>query len=354
MRSTALPFADVLRNRDFTLAEFLSRPLAPNRGWRHKNHRCHWVAPLHIFVLAASIASAAAASAQEQQKRFDLGFYSVLLPTGEQWKQQSSPGFDAVFGRDITRKERRQLAIDKYHTFILIAKSVLVSDLPYESSEKLRAVLAEQIKQEYLPGELVSLSVSPDTANYSEESTFCINYIVKGNQEDRVSGQLRKSFVLTFKGKRCLHLTFPLVLIDLSYSQRSYSGKWLDAFDKEVEAFFATKFSPSPPQLLDGYIAEHLKTYASALISANRPAEAENIKKHAEILEQPTTGTSRYLGFVPSDDLRAYAQFLRSRNNAAEADRMEILAEKYAYDQTMHIIALQKQLSEQAPVVHEP
>jgi hypothetical protein len=78
-------------------------------------------------------------------------------------------------------------------------------------------------------------------------------------------------------------------------------------------------------------VARQLENYAAALRKDGKMAEAARLLKHAKTLRTPSTGTSRYLGFSPADELQAYAKFLLARGDHSGAKKTNALADKWTY-----------------------
>jgi hypothetical protein len=286
-----------------------------------------------IIVVATLSAIAAVAAAGEERDRLRFPGFSLVPPEGNRWTATTETphsGIQVFFSRDIN-KERKALGLEKHHSFVAMATADLIRELPYDNGDELLQRFTDDIKNAQPPNKLksISVAVSPQAADYAK-TPFCVDYNVIFEDEDRISGKKGKVFLLNWRGKRCLHLTYPELIIEISYSQRSYQGKWVTAFDKEVERFFSgLEFTPVGELL--PYVAEQLEAYSQTLLKQKNQAEAESIKKHAARLRE---GPGHF-GFDPAADLETYASFLREHGDERGAQRMTILATKWFYNNAM-------------------
>jgi len=78
-------------------------------------------------------------------------------------------------------------------------------------------------------------------------------------------------------------------------------------------------------------VARLLEKYAAALRKDGNMAEAARINKHAKTLRKPSTGSGRYLGFSPADELEAYAKFLLAHGDPGGAKTTKGFADRWTY-----------------------
>lgn len=186
-----------------------------------------------------------------------------------------------------------------------------------------------------------------ETAEDRSLDADCIRYTITA--EDRgVPGFPGAVFVFTDRGLRCVHpdrlasLNLPSPIVEIGYSQRFRNGRWIEAFDAEVEPFLnSVVFTPLDPR--PAMIAS-LENYASLLRHVNRDGEARDIQKKVEKLREAFTSKgSTHLGFTPSVVLREYAALLQTQNREAEAKEMNALANVYDHRQFEEFLRLRLQ-----------
>lgn len=96
-------------------------------------------------------------------------------------------------------------------------------------------------------------------------------------------------------------------------------------------------------QYVDASVIRSFYEYASLLEPLNRAGAEEARARAGKVRELRTGSGSVYLGWRPSDELRAYAGLLRELGRSAEAEAMRALAAADDQAQLAHYHRLQEQ-----------
>jgi hypothetical protein len=251
-----------------------------------------------LFAVATSAAVAQNETSREAENRIQLPGFSVVPPTGRDWRPYTEPqkGILLMF----SKTKNADQGADKLQSFVLLGTSRFM-ELPYEDEQQVRNRLGETLRAKVQPKLLKSLEVfpnadatqlSPSVTTIVTPTAQCIGYRMQQLNESRFSDQF---LTIETRGKVCLHPFHPAYVIELSYSQRSLAGSWDNTLDAEADHVLKSlTFEPMP---LSDYVAARLEEYASVLDKIAKPTEASKIRQFAERLRRPQKESSTYLGF---------------------------------------------------------
>jgi hypothetical protein len=310
------------------------------------------------------------------RRQFD-GF-SIMPPQGEGWTAREHPeqGVPIAFSLGPPTQERPGTVVAMVQQTYLALPQDLVR-------------LAESVAEDHWKEPRYS-RIAFKTAVDRSLGADCIRHAAR--MEDRgVPGYPAGSvFIFEVRGFRCVHPSDPRLVIDISYSQRFPLGQvWDPVFDPNVEPFLRSLvFTPLPtrerrwePVRLqrmrlaaktaaergekadaERFCVEALQYVATstvdslfeyaALLKALKREGAEAAHARAEkLLEARSQPGTLYIGFVPPDELKRYADLLQELGRGAEAEAMRALASAEDHARKVHFIRFREQSAGREPPI---
>lgn len=117
-------------------------------------------------------------------------------------------------------------------------------------------------------------------------------------------------------------------MVSLIYMRRAPMPDMSDLWQADADVFL-NRFGFLPASM-DNMVASMLDDYAKRLQQVGRTDDAEEMGRHADLLRESAQSDegSFYLGFIPGDDLRDYADSLEEWGDIAASRELEELGER--------------------------
>jgi hypothetical protein len=258
--------------------------------------------------------------------------FSILPPQGNGWvAREGAAGEPLVLAAFSKSPSKQEAGAGAPHTVVALAMIARYPNVPRHDRDDLLKYLIDTLRKELWGNERykpVSFEASEDTS----AGRYCIKWSY--TVEDRgVPGFAGEVFMFGGWGLRCAHPDEASLVVDVGYTQRfRQGGKWIAEFDTEAESFLKslhfTSFNDSdyPTPL----VIQSLEDYAVLLREKSQEAEAKKIEQWVKVMAQTMQASeSTFLGFNPSEVLRAYSALLHQEGMNKEATAMNSLADSY-------------------------
>ncbi len=342
-----------------------------------------WVILFEVLVLGCTD-QAPSGQTINPAERLEFDGFSVLPPQGKNWKLGKSPGYGVVFTKRLFEKPRSP----EIHSLHVAVARHDFNRRELKTPQDLLSFVKRAFRAE--PRfRVVNSNVVLDDAMSNVMDTDCVRYDMMQEERDNpvAPGAV---LIVTAHGFECRHPSSPKVVIGAWCSERYPQGEQSlldETLQQECESFLqnvllkplrrqiathtipqvweparwermilaakqasergnkadAARLCSQALLYADASVVKSFYEYAALLKTLNR-WDAENVRAKADKLRavkaqqaESTQPGSTYLGFVPWDVLKEYADLLPELPRGAEAEATRALASAYKYAQEVHV-----------------